>query len=394
MDSVITIDTAGRIVSFNPAAERMFGYPADEVLGQNVNVLLPTPFKEEHDDRIATYLKSGEKRIIGLAREVQGQRKNGTMFPAHLAVSEVRSWDHRLFTGIFRDISEQKRAEAAMFDYAEKLTAANEALHTACRCAETASAAKSEFLANMSHELRTPLHAILSFARFGIDEHATAPSQDLLDYFQMIDQSGQILLMLVNDLLDVSKLESGKETFDFRPCKLSELVSQVIDEFSSLCSERALTIHLEPPDADSEIVLDQEKAGRVVRNLLGNAVKLSPEGGTIRVVVGREEDRARVSVSDDGPGIPQEELETVFDKFVQSSKTKTGAGGTGLGLSICHQIITAPGGRIWAKNGPPRGAVFVFEIPFDLKPGTKMTGNLVAPPIGTDMPLDTVPATA
>lgn len=232
--------------------------------------------------------------------------------------------------------------------------------------AETANQAKSEFLANMSHELRTPLHGILSFASFGIKKHASASPEKLLDYFSRIKQSGSTLLELLNDLLDLAKLESKRATFTFEPTNLGLLVKSVVSEMDMLLSERSLTIRRERSEFDEHMTLDPDKIRQVLRNLLDNAIKFSPAGGIIDVAVERVQDSVRVSVGDQGPGIPPDELEAVFDKFVQSSKTKTGAGGTGLGLAICHEIIGAHRGRIWAANKPEGGAMFSFEIPLSL----------------------------
>jgi len=229
--------------------------------------------------------------------------------------------------------------------------------------AEAANQAKSEFLANMSHELRTPLHSILSFASFGIKKYASAKPQKLLDYFNRIKQSGSILLELLNDLLDLAKLESRSATLTFEPTDLGMLVKSVTSELDILLSERNLKIRHETSEFDEQVTLDADKIKQVLRNLFDNAIKFSPDGGIIDVGIDRVQDSVRVSVRDQGPGIPPDELEAVFDKFVQSSKTKTGAGGTGLGLAICHEIVAAHGGRIWAENRPEGGATFSLEIP-------------------------------
>jgi len=233
--------------------------------------------------------------------------------------------------------------------------------------AVVANQAKSEFLANMSHELRTPLHSILSFASFGTKKYTNAKPEKLLDYFNRIKQSGKTLLELLNDLLDLAKLESRKVMFAFEPSNLGILVSSVTNELDTLLSERKLSIRHEVSEFDGEVTLDAERIKQVLRNLLNNAIKFSPEGGTIEVAICRVAGSVRVSVRDRGPGIPQNELEAVFDKFIQSSKTKTGAGGTGLGLAICHEIVTAHKGRIWAENRPEGGAVFSFEIPLSME---------------------------
>jgi signal transduction histidine kinase len=249
-----------------------------------------------------------------------------------------------------------------------------------------ASQAKSEFLANMSHELRTPLHSILSFASFGIKKYAGAEPEKLLDYFSRIKQSGKTLLELLNDLLDLAKLESKKVTFAFEPIDVRILVRSVTDEFDALLSERNLNIRHETSKFDEQVMLDADKIKQVLRNLLNNAIKFSPEGGIIDVAICRVGSSVRVLVCDRGLGIPQDELEAVFDKFVQSSKTKTGAGGTGLGLAICREIIAAHKGRIWAENRPGGGAVFSFEMPLSTDIHTE--GQLLPAGVGNGLAVE------
>ena len=264
---------------------------------------------------------------------------------------------------------------ATVIDYAalsaEEAIRLLEEMTIAKEKAEAASRAKSEFFANMSHELRTPLHGILSFARFGEKNAATAKPEKLLEYFNKIRHSGTILLSLVNNLLDLAKFESGKMTFDFQPTQVSLLVGKVADEFTSLVSERELTIHYVEPESRTSATVDRDKLMQVTRNLLSNAVKFSPRGGTIELSVAQREQALRVRVADQGAGIPDAELQTIFEEFVQSSTNQKSAGGTGLGLAISRQIVAAHKGKIWAENQPTGGAAFFFEIPLarDNTPG-------------------------
>jgi signal transduction histidine kinase len=207
------------------------------------------------------------------------------------------------------------------------------------------------------------LHGILSFATFGIKKADNVDRATLLKYFRRIDDSATSLLSLVNDLLDLSKLESGKTVFEFDRTALEPLVLSVIDEFALMLDHRKMSIVYHPPDGDAPVTADSTKIQQVLRNLLSNAVKFSADHSAIDVRVKQRRSFMAVSVLDRGVGIPEDELEAVFDKFIQSTKTRTGAGGTGLGLSISQEIIAAHQGRIWAENRPDGGAVFTFELP-------------------------------
>jgi signal transduction histidine kinase len=239
-------------------------------------------------------------------------------------------------------------------------------LTLAMEAAERANRAKSEFLANMSHELRTPMHAILSFARLGTERAGSARADKLQQYFTRVEQSGERLLALLDDLLDLSKLEAGRMRYDMADADVSALVRGAVEEYAELVGARGLTVEIVAA-AGLQAWCDPARIGQVVRNLLSNAIKFSPQGGRIAVVLEDAVHAGRaavaMSVSDEGAGIPEAELEQVFDKFVQSSKTRSGAGGTGLGLSICRQIVEDHGGRIWAGSNVPRGARIVFLLP-------------------------------
>jgi two-component system, LuxR family, sensor kinase FixL len=378
-DGIITADERGRIETFNAAAERAFGYRADEVLGQSLAILVPSEVRTQYLELFTCYHQAGEPRKAALHREVTGLRKDGTRVPLDLAVSAVPVGEHTLLTAIARDISERKLREEELVRYrmhleelVEERTAelanANKDLGEMCRAAEEANSAKSTFLANMSHELRTPLHGMLSFAAFGVKDAQKNGSGEMLNYFQKIETCGKTLLTLINDLLDLAKLEAGRATFDFGQVDLRNLLLQVADECSSRVAQRNIKVVPPPRDAvaGAVAVADPIKLGQVVRNLLDNAIKFSPDGGIIEIGLERTPRTFKVSVADRGVGIPEGELEAIFDKFIQSSKTRTAAGGTGLGLAISREIIAAHKGRVWAENRPDGGAVMMFEIPVNL----------------------------
>ncbi|WP_455211525.1 hybrid sensor histidine kinase/response regulator [Kaarinaea lacus] len=247
--------------------------------------------------------------------------------------------------------------------------------------ADRANQSKSEFLANMSHELRTPMHAILSFASMGEEKVFDAKPEKLQQYFSRISESGLRLLALLNDLLDLSKLEAGAIQCHFKPHNVVNIVDTVLQEMGVLIKQKGVTVIHESMDIDARIVCDSEKIMQVVRNLLSNAIKFTPAGKCIflhyaattvpATKSARQLPALALSVIDQGIGIPEDELSSVFDKFVQSSKTKTGAGGTGLGLAICREIIDRHEGIIGARNNDDGGATFEFKIPVDALSGRK-----------------------
>lgn len=364
-DAIITIDPLGKIISWNKGAERIYGYGKMDVLGQPISLLYTPAFYQQEQQLVAHTLTGAVTSGVEMTRRT----KTGRDIIVSLTVSAITDHLGQVIgvCAIERDISQRKQLEETIRRHNELLEQTVQErtaeLQEAKERAEAANQAKSEFLANMSHELRTPLHGILGFARLGVQKVSTASAETLGTFFDKIVYSSEILLTLLNDLLDLAKLEAGKMQFAFAPADLNIFLASVIDEFYSLTAERHLTIQAFIPHEPTMVNLDPEKIMQVYRNLLSNAVKFAPEDSTITVNLHLEAETVLVSVRDQGPGIPPEETETIFDKFVQSSKTKTGAGGTGLGLSICREIVTAHQGRIWSANSPDGGAIFYVELP-------------------------------
>jgi signal transduction histidine kinase len=247
------------------------------------------------------------------------------------------------------EIAEYKRAEVE--------------LQRTKEAAETAARSQSAFLAGMGHDLRTPLHGVLSFAGFGIRKTTTATPEKLREYFQHIDQSGRTLLTLLDALLDLAKLESGRMPFEFEAVEMHEILATVAEELSSLLSKKYLTLRYIAPDFDTVVTLDRSKIMQMVRNLLSNVLKFAPEHGTIDLNVRQGETSIVVAIRAQSVGLPAGELEAVFDPFAPSSRTKTVSGETKLGIALCREIITAHQGRLWTERSPEGGTLFSFELP-------------------------------
>ena len=245
----------------------------------------------------------------------------------------------------------------------EKVDEQTASLIDARQRAETANMAKSEFLANMSHELRTPLHAIMSFAHLGEKKMHSAPSERIARYFNKISASSSTLLAMVNDLLDLSKLEAGHLEINRQGVDLPGLVHGVLTEFEALAADKQLTLSLPEHERPVYIQGDPDRLRQVIRNLVSNAVKFAPVSSRVEIDIVVEGHTSITSVRDYGMGVADDEKNAVFDKFIQSAKTKTGAGGTGLGLAICRDIIKLHQGRIWVEDAAGGGARFSFALP-------------------------------
>ncbi len=347
VNPIITMNEHGTVRTFNPAAERAFGYRAEEVIGRNVNMLMPEPYHSAHDGYLSRYLASGDPHIIGIGREVVARRKDGSLFPIDLAVGESRMEGDILFVGMIVDTTLRKEAEQSLRDSKEQ--------------AERANRMKSEFVNMMSHELRTPLTVILGYLPLLKKAEAMPPAEMIVDMARDIQASGDHLLHLINDLLDLSKIEAGK--LDLRPevFALADVVSEVLDRLRLKAQERGITLVNEA--GALRVRADPLRLRQIFINLVGNAIKFT-EGGNITVKARAIDGHAEISVADTGIGIPEADLPEIFDKFrqVDSSSTRK-AGGTGLGLAITRSLVELHGGSITAHSRPGAGSTFTFTLP-------------------------------
>ncbi|MDP3037521.1 MAG: response regulator, partial [Rhodocyclaceae bacterium] len=356
IDGIITIDERGTVASLNQAAERIFGYPPGEVLGQNVKMLMPEPYHSEHDGYLANYRATGVERVIGIGREVVGRRKDGRSFPMDLAVSEISHAGRRMFVGLVRDITERKRVEQM----------------------------KSEFVSTVSHELRTPLTSIagaLGLITGGAVGELPPPMKPLID---IAHKNSQRLIHLINDLLDMEKIAAGKMHFDMQLLALMPLVEQALEVNKGYGESRRVRFALTERVEDLEVRIDSQRLQQVMANFLSNAAKFSPEGGQVEVAVQRRGGRVRVSVRDYGPGIPDEFRTRIFEKFSQADSSDTRQkGGTGLGLAITRELIERMGGAVGYASVVGEGATFWIEVPID-KRGVDPAADRAGPASDTE----------
>lgn len=365
IDGIIVINERGIIEMFNGGAEKMLGYRAREVIGHNVKMLMPDPFSREHDGYLDNYNRTGKSKIIGIGREVEALRKDGTSFPIHLSISEVRLEGRSIFAGIIHDITERIEAEWKLNDYNQQLEQKNLELADAIKEAETATQAKSEFLANMSHELRTPLNSVIGFANVLAKNKAGHLGEKELLYIGRINDNGLHLLNLINDVLDLSKVEAGKMDLEISNVAIDQMVTDTIAQMKGQLLGKQVKLLAEIPDTVSDIQTDAGRLKQVLINLVGNALKFTIKGSvTVSVHTDPETLRPeRIEVTDTGIGIPEDRLTAVFEAFQQAeSGTTRKYGGTGLGLAISSTLCNLMGYQLSVTSKVGAGTTFTIDL--------------------------------
>ncbi len=385
IDGIITIDTNGIVESVNPAAARMFGYDQEEIIGHNINMLMPEPRRSEHNGYIRNYLETKVPKIIGIGREVIGRRKDGTTFHLRLAVSEVVLHDRVIFTGILHDLSEvrtiqeklirmneelENKVEERTLELEEvvnrllstnrRLERSEEELKVALSKEMELNELKSRFVSTASHEFRTPLSTILSSAVLISRYPETTQFDNREKHVKRIKSAVANLTGILNDFLSLSKLEEGHVGIETEAFNLREMCLLVVDEVQGLLKEGQVVNHTH---SGLEIIrTDQRILKNILFNLVSNAIKYSGPHTIIECSVTVDETLVMVLIKDQGIGIPQAEQKHLFNRFFRASNV-VNVQGTGLGLNIVKQYVDLLGGYIKFESQEGLGTTFEVGIP-------------------------------
>lgn len=342
VDAIITIDERGIIDRFNPAAEKLFGYAETEVAGQNVSMLMPPPYREMHDKYLENYRRTGVKRIIGLGREVEGLRKDRTVFPMDLSVGEMHLGTRRMFAGIVRDITERKRTEEEHARLLREISSANEEL--------------TNFAYVVSHDLKAPLRAIGALADWLSADYSDKFDAEGKEHMRLLVSRVHRMSGLIDGILQYSRIGRVKETQV--PVDLNQLAHDVIHLLAP-----PMGIEISVERSLPTVMIEPVRIQQVFQNLISNAIKYmnKPEG---KIGIGCTDDGGywRFSVADNGPGIEQRHFERIFQLF-QTLAPRDRVESTGVGLSLVRKILDMYNGRVWVESQVGEGSTFYFILP-------------------------------
>lgn len=401
IDGIFLIDTSGTILMSNPAANKLFGYEDRELVGKNVNILMPSPHRELHDQYVHNYLNTGIKKIIGIGREIEGVRKNGTIFPARLAVSEIILHDKHYFTGIIHDMSDIKTVEKELLTLNQELekiveerttelqSAVNRLLDTnqllnasieKHKAFESALLStrdelkkslekekelgnlKSRFMSMASHEFKTPLSSILSSAALIGRYETTDQAPDRKRHVDRIKASVNHLNNILSDFLSLARLEEGQFNPQIVTFELQQVIDELVSEVEVLLKPKQELIFTYKTDLLT-LTSDKNILRNILYNLISNAIKYSDEGSKIECVVKSKGRLMVIEIKDEGIGIPPEDKKYIGTRFYRSSNAMH-IPGTGLGLNIVNSYLQLLNGKLSFKSQPDKGSTFTLTVPY------------------------------
>lgn len=360
-DAIIVIGQDGRIRVFNPAAERIFGYSVQEALAMPVDVLVPDGYANNHKKIIQRYSETGHSTVIGRTRELTGKRKDGGIFPIELSLSEFRVGDEISFTGIIRDISERKETEAKLEQFTDELIESN--------------ATKDKFFSIISHDLRSPFNGILGLTNILLKDYRSMDEQEIKLLLGTLQKASEKAFDLTENLLLWANTQTNK--ISYLPMEFN--LHSAIDEVVAIAKAQAAkkNIRLISDGAIEQIVFgDKQMVNTIMRNLISNAIKFTPLGGTVVVSVARLNHHCEISVKDTGIGIPEEHIPHIFNiERKYNTNGTSNESGTGLGLILCREFVENHGEKIWVESKYGKGTTFTFTLPWITDLGEKSISN-------------------